>query len=834
MTRFARSASRFFLPFALAVVGALLVVFSTALADSRGKGPTPDRFLVEDGRLTLDFDPAALAELGLRIVAHGHEEFVSTENSLTFALDPSSVLEWRVESDGVTTLSTVGLATCGALLLDRPGERVVLTDLTLRADAEGAMTLHTTFDDGPDGRPVFDLSDIWVDARRRGPGLRLSAEISLSQAAAERWFDRDDAGMTLGGVTLVAELAASDRVVSFDATCRGGTPASDAGVSLGSAASIGPDVLVADLQTTVRFSRVGDITAFGIGTTSCNIGTERVSWAQYTNQHPVIMQNLFRLRDDRLEQIGMAWIKHGFFAVSQGLCSPCNDPTNGTELGVGCSDPYSASLNGVQTNMSPRAAVNAHTGYFPYPWNGPAPGNTIERRLQVRDHDLDPARNPGARYFIEGHYVTSEDAAAGTHDNNASYREVTVAVTGPSVYNLIVSSSWPTVRGRPAVRAWHDVDPGVVETDVRVPGEGLFILAARSSSLGEGTYRYTYALHNLNSDRSARSFAVALPTGAVLENIAFRDIDSHSGEPFSTADWTALIADGYITWATDSFEVDRNANALRFATAYAFSFDANVEPDAGKALIGLFKPGGPTEVPANTVAPRLALIDCNRNLIADVCDIDCSAPGCVPPCGLVPDCNENRVPDDCEPDCNGNGVADGCDIADCPPGDLSCTDCNANVVPDECEADCDGNGIPDDCVPPGDADGDGLVDCLDLCPASTPPGACQCPYWDQCCFSNGFCILSYPRDSCLELGGTPDCLEVPCRDGCLLGDWTGDGDLDADDFCGLQNCYSASHDTTAFAPPPQECLSRFDFDDDQDIDLNDYGFFHDLRKGPRR
>jgi hypothetical protein len=51
-------------------------------------------------------------------------------------------------------------------------------------------------------------------------------------------------------------------------------------------------------------------------------------------------------------------------------------------------------------------------------------------------------------------------------------------------------------------------------------------------------------------------------------------------------------------------------------------------------------------------------------------------------------------------DCNGNGIPDACDIADCPPGDISCGDCNGNGVPDGCELsgnDCNLNGIDDDC-----------------------------------------------------------------------------------------------------------------------------------------
>ena len=38
-------------------------------------------------------------------------------------------------------------------------------------------------------------------------------------------------------------------------------------------------------------------------------------------------------------------------------------------------------------------------------------GNSIFKRLQVLNTDLDPALNPGAQYFVEGQYVTKDDAA---------------------------------------------------------------------------------------------------------------------------------------------------------------------------------------------------------------------------------------------------------------------------------------------------------------------------------------------------------------------------------------------------------------------------------------
>jgi len=85
-----------------------------------------------------------------------------------------------------------------------------------------------------------------------------------------------------------------------------------AGLALAASApalGVGPDVIVGDLPDTQYWGVVAgplpgtedDIAAYSVATTSCNIGTAQLSWIQTTNQHPVIAQNLYRLKDNRFE-----------------------------------------------------------------------------------------------------------------------------------------------------------------------------------------------------------------------------------------------------------------------------------------------------------------------------------------------------------------------------------------------------------------------------------------------------------------------------------------------------------------------------------------------------
>ncbi len=650
---------------------------------------------------------------------------------------------------------------------------------------------------------------------------------------------------------------------------------------------IGPDVIVGDLYQIARYGSEGGISAYAVGTVSCNIGDFWLSWCEEDRcgdrtQHPVIGQSMYRLKSDRFEHIGQSWLKHGFYALSDSLCYADCQPTNGDHLGVHCSDPYQASLNGTQSNLGPKYQVNAHTGAFPYPPASPSYSGVIARRLQVRNSDLDPSLNPGALYFVEGHYVTQDDSEAGNQNNNASYRRVTVTLgTGGACptgqYCLALVGT--TQREQSAIRAWKDTDPSVVEREVQVPDDGLFILSAKATDLGTGYWHYEYALQNLNSDRSGGSFTVPLPEGVIIppESIGFHDVDYHSGEPWNGTDWPATVEIGKITWATTPYNENAAANALRWGTLYNFRFDANIGPSVSTVTVGLFKPGTPPEVSFQSVGPMGGLVDCNGNEIQDACDVDCQGLGCIPPCGpsctggpneglscashsdcpdalcAGLDCNENIVPDECEADCNHNNIPDSCDIRDCPPEDLRCADCQPNGVPDECEipplcpscADCDENGIPDVCEPVSDCDGDGVEDCDDECPCTTPINACVPAPTVTCCFcaSGGLCLINYPRGSCLALNGTPicsvpaDCSGTPCpdsacRSGCLVGDFDRDGDLDLFDVGALQGCYSAPVGNPAYVTPSEECLFAFDFDEDGDVDLTDLDEFLSNITGP--
>jgi len=382
-------------------------------------------------------------------------------------------------------------------------------------------------------------------------------------------------------------------------------------------ANIGPDVIVGDLAFDIEpFGSENGIYAYAIGTESCNVGDELLAWVASTPEHPVIGQELYRLKNGVLEQVGISWLKHSFCALSLDLCASCPVPTGCESLGIGCSDPYSAGLNGAQGNLGPRSQVNAHTGVFQYPFSAPPFSGVIARRLQVHQADIDPAQNVGALYFATSHYVTQDDAMEGNGNNNASYRRVQVG-TNPATFPLSTVPGQGTQQQSPGIQAWQDQVPTVVLEDVQVQNEGLFIVGHHVTDNGNGTWHYEYAVYNMNSDRSAGSFQVQFPGLASVTNIGFHDVDHHSGEPYSGTDWQGTYSPGTgVTWSTASYGSNPNANAIRWSTMYNFRFDANVPPAPGPAILGLFKPGTPSvvsvnvNVPAGSTVPAITGLSC--------------------------------------------------------------------------------------------------------------------------------------------------------------------------------------------------------------------------------
>ncbi len=591
---------------------------------------TGETWVIDMGETLLSLEPQVLENHGVWAAPTGEAAAMEVDGAgrerLTFLVDPGSDFVVRTDESGAATFQG-SIRHSGGLTFGGPAGRHVLDTFVL--DSDTFATLHGFVTVGEAGRGG-------------GPGglILRATNVEIDPAAGILLITGDDVRMSpswalgLGRPMLAREaigtFALRARLVSLDGEEPiHFTPSSPSPVRLaGEVGAFGADVIVGILHSTLgSYGSEGGISAFAVGTTSCNQGDAELLWISSTNQHPVIGQNMFRLKDDRFEQIGMSWLKHGFTALQMDDCNlGCQSSGTGTRLGIGCSDPYTAGLNGQQSYLGPRWQVDAHAGYFPYPpTRPPLTGSAIERRLQVHDVDLDPAQNPGAVYYTSSQYVAGDDAQAGNGNNNESYARISVWWdSGSSRYRASLDGA--TQREQPAIRAWQDEDsdPGsILEVDVQILGEGLLILAAKVIDVGGGVWRYEYALQNVNSHRSGGSFSVPLAPGVVADAPGFHDVDYHSGEPYDNTDWTVSVTPLAVEWSSpQTYAQNPNSNALRWGTLYNFWFQANTPPQNVDATIGLFRPGDPDSVTVATFAPSAAPNTCRPTPDRLACEQD--------------------------------------------------------------------------------------------------------------------------------------------------------------------------------------------------------------------
>jgi hypothetical protein len=383
----------------------------------------------------------------------------------------------------------------------------------------------------------------------------------------------------------------------------------------------GPDVVVGDLIGLAQFgTNTGTQVGLAVGTDSCNFGTVDLNWfANPNNDHPVIPQNLYRMsggatNDERFEQVGQSSVKHAFTALTQNLCGLGCNGVGGSRLGSGCSDPYSASLNS-GPNLGSRAWINPFTGFYPRndsatPNNNHA-GHThtgTSHRILTEINDLSTALNPGATYYAEAQYITPHEYAWCQSNpgqcnmyNNVSFRRYNVTGTNSPFSFSPVGS---TMRTRTAVSAWTGATFVEIKPD---PGsDGVGTVAYKVTNTAPGVWHYEYAIYNQNLDRAIQSFSIPLgSSGITLSNVGFHAPPQHRGwtgdgtlgnTGFSSTPWMQTQNNVAMTWNTETFAENPNANAIRWGTMYNFRFDSNRPPQNMNATIGFFKTGAPINV----------------------------------------------------------------------------------------------------------------------------------------------------------------------------------------------------------------------------------------------
>jgi len=350
----------------------------------------------------------------------------------------------------------------------------------------------------------------------------------------------------------------------------------------------GADITISSMSGIRQMGRLGEVVALSMQSTICNIGSEALDWNGNPDpRHPFLVFNLYRMQGGRLDQVGQSWAKHGFAASqTSGVCGPpCRTDGNGG-LGAGCADIYGVSTNASQRTFGPRHEVNPWTGSFTYAGSHidttSSNHNPIQHRLAVRDDDLDPEMNPGARYFVELFALAHDDAE---HTNSIGWQEIDLTGQPGGTWDL----DFRQVMGNqgPALDAWDGGERTVIP-EAELIDDGRCYLDLHVSENENGSYRYEYALYNLDMNRSVSSLIIPVGEGVTITGIGFKAVQS-ADDGFNNEPWEVSRNASGLTWSTSPVAEHPNSNPLGWGNLYNFWFDADTAPAEGSVTLGVYR-----------------------------------------------------------------------------------------------------------------------------------------------------------------------------------------------------------------------------------------------------
>ena len=114
-----------------------------------------------------------------------------------------------------------------------------------------------------------------------------------------------------------------------------------------------------------------------------------------------------------------------------------------------------------------------------------------------------------------------------------------------------------------------------------------------------------------------QSFSVPLGPGIGVNNIgfhaplnppAFANDGTVGSAGYSNAPWTSVQASDSLSWSSETFAQNPNANAVRWGTLYNFRFDSDHPPQTTNATIGFFKTGSVGDIAVFEANPSIIYV----------------------------------------------------------------------------------------------------------------------------------------------------------------------------------------------------------------------------------
>ena len=346
------------------------------------------------------------------------------------------------------------------------------------------------------------------------------------------------------------------------------------------------------------------------------------------DQHPYLIWNLYRVdADGRLTQIGRSGVKHAFLTTNVGSCPY----SSGHVLGTACEDTYTTTNNDSSSALGPRSEIIPATNQwgrcgsiYDADCNGVNDNPSYDNythRLTVKESQFSTTAHPGSTYLFESWYLARADIDI--YNSMGSVKTTQNWVSSPNGFVWSMSAS--EYKLGPAIDRWVDpANPGAnaKSVELSVP-EGHAKVAVKAIDLGNGQWRYTYAVMNLDFARAVTSgaepnlrvlsnkgfdrFSVSVPAG-----VSVLSPSADAGEATTATNWRARVANGAITWSNDaSVPVFGGRDTVRLSalptldwgTLYSFSFTSSSPPANASATLHVATAGDPAQYEVQTLGP---------------------------------------------------------------------------------------------------------------------------------------------------------------------------------------------------------------------------------------
>jgi hypothetical protein len=621
---------------AAALVGALLGVSAAdagVISQANQQSAPSGTWLAWGGETRIHLNPDALDRFGITIeaVQGASARTVGASGKRyevdTFPAQNSSALQINHTGKAVDGLGGGALRHTGGLVLKVGGKQIDLRGFSLQANAPTKVGMALA---DAAGTVWFTTDHAHPGFARDNPNIFSMREMNLrlSRAFAQALGDPSLEGYQVGGLDFRAQSKPDDTATPAGGVCNAPWPGEGLTTDIelvyrdGNNNWDGHDDSIMVQRCSLNSDGVAPCTASSTtggvvidqDSSLVNVGQTAVAWyyrlsgdfPPYNNdQHPFLIWNLYRLNaDGSIKQIGVSGVKHAFETVNY-VCG-CGD---GNVIYPTCEDTYAVYNNDTSQFLGPRSEI------IPYPgiWgrcdsfldsncdgnedDGGIAQNLYDYRMVVKESDMLPPLATGARYFFEYWYVIRDDQNI---YNSMGYREIKPVKQTMGTFGNTSTGGWSiqmvdnvpdgnNFRLGPVLNMWVDpaaLAPNSDNEELATP-LGHARVAVKATDLGDGTWRYQYAIANfdyshtqidpahpdepnikVDSNHGFSKFNVPVGADATITNVRFDDADIDA-----TNEWSSTTDGNGVTWTMPAGQ-----NSLDWGHLYRFEFTANKPP----------------------------------------------------------------------------------------------------------------------------------------------------------------------------------------------------------------------------------------------------------------